>query len=176
MIYIKDEPSHIGSKEELLRFGAETGVKVYTEGIYNRDKNKLKYSNKQMSLIITNALLKFAPDVETSFINISKTFIDNYETFNNIFIKYQILSIGDKAYMGKGLVIGLTSDYFLRGKICADYTRKILEDGIPPQKLPMDMLPQFEIEYDINAARNIRAFNPSAEFLLNAFGINPIKK
>lgn len=169
-LYIINEPSHEGTLLELQKLGNDVGFKVFAKGIYNRDANRQKYPDSYMSVVIKEAMEEIMPYTKTWFMNISKTWIDNYKVFNDEFIKHNILSIGDKSYMGLGLVIGITSDYFKRGELLAFYTSEILEKGVDIGSLKMDMIPQFQIEYDMIAAQKIR-FNPDVRFLLNVLSI-----
>ena len=169
-LYIINEPSHEGTLLELQKLGNDLGFRVYAKGIYNRNENRVKLPNEYMAVKIKEAIDEISPFTKTWFINISKTWIDNYEVFNKEFIKHNILSIGDKSYLGLGLVIGIASDYLKRGELLAFYTSEILERGIDIGTLKMDMIPQFQIEYDLTAAQKIR-FNPDIRFLLNVLSI-----
>ena len=133
------------------------------------DNLKFREMNKKLITVINILIIKIICDI--LYINLSKTFLDNYEIINKVCVENQVLTIGDDIYLGKGLVVGLSSDFFKRGEILAEYTQKILEEGVHPKDLPMGLPPEFTLKYDLNSAKKIKSFNPSAKFLLTVLGI-----
>lgn len=170
MIYIIGEPSHEGTLKEIKALAEVKGFQVFSYGIINRSEKQIKFPDVVMKKVISDALAKVVPYVDTFYVNLSKTFIDNYDVFNDNFIKNKIMSIGDKSYLELGLCIGITSDYFKRGEELACYTNQILENNVNPKDLQMNMIPKFSIEYNLEAAKKIE-YNPSARFLLNVMQV-----
>lgn len=170
IVYIIGEPSHEGAVHELNMAGKDLGFRVVSSGIKNRDVNNVKFSPQVMKTILVSAILEVIQHTDVFFVNISRTYIDNFSTINELFIKSKILSIGDSSYIGMGLCIGISSDYFQRGEMCANHAVKILEHGADPGDLPMQLDVPFKIDIDIDVAKSI-GFNPSANLLINATGI-----
>lgn len=174
-IYIIDEPSHEGTLLELQKLGNDQGFKVFAAGVYNRDENQKKYPDDIMAGRINSALEKIVPYTKTFYVNLSKTWLDNFNVFKTSFEKNNILSIGDDVFIGSGLVIGVSSDNFSKGEKLANYTRKILEEKADPGTLKMDMIPTFNIKYDLEEAKIIK-YNPDIRFLLNVLNVKTTLK
>lgn len=170
IVYIIGEPSHEGAMHELSVAGKELGFKVFSSGIKNRDAKGIKFPAEKMKIILIEAVSDVVSHTDVFFVNVSRTYIDNFPTIYELFIKNKVLSIGDSSYIGMGLVIGITSDYFQRGEMCAEQAVKILEHGVDPGTLPMQLNTPFKIDIDLDAAKAVE-FNPSAKLLLNATGI-----
>lgn len=169
-VYLIGDPSHEGCLAEIKQIGHEAGFFVYASGIYNRDVHGKKLPNEIISKCIKNKVECITNKTNTFYVNLSRTFLDNFESFNNIFIKKNILSIGNNIYIEKGLVIGISSNVYEKGKILADYTEKILFKNIDIGSLRMDIIPKFEIEYNMKSAKKI-TFNPNIHFMLNVTNI-----
>jgi len=170
IVYIVGEPSHEGALHELNTAGKELDFQVFSSGIKNRDESGVKFPAEKMKSILVSAVSEVITHTDVFFVNISRTYIDNFPIVYDLFVKNKVLSIGDSSYIGMGLVIGITSDYFQRGEMCAKQAVKILEHNVDPGTLSMQLDIPFKIDIDLDAAKAVE-FNPSAKLLLNATGI-----
>lgn len=168
---VKNEPSHIGARNEVDRFAQDNGLAFRTITLLNRDNENKRLSREQMTQNIITALDTLLPQIDTLFLNISKTYVDNIELIKAKLRQYRVLSIGSSIYFGSGITIGIESDYVLRGQLCADYVIKILELKQLPKSLPFNMIPNFTIDLDLNEASKV-GFVPNMNFIVNKVNLH----
>ena len=171
ILIIQNEPSHIGASNEVSMFAKENNIIFRMTSFNNRDKKNNRLSKHEMQKNIETSLDSLLPYIDTLYLNVSKTYVDNIDLIKRKLRQYKVLSIGSNIYFGSGIVIGIESDHELRGTLCADYAVKILELHQNPKNFKLNMIPSFTIDLDLNEANKVN-FSPNISFLTNKVNLH----
>ena len=164
MIYLKGAPSHEGTIKQVTELSKKIGFEFVSKGFALRDENKNKYPREVIRQNIKDALNYVTPKVDVFYVQISGTFEKNFDLLFDSFKTYKVPSAGEPIYIKKGLVIGIGRNKEEFGSQCAEYAVRILEDGVDPGRLPMDVGRQFSFSLNLEAA-SIVGYNPSIDIL-----------
>ncbi|MCG8564241.1 MAG: hypothetical protein MI747_04075 [Desulfobacterales bacterium] len=163
LIYLKGSPSHEAVVQKVGELGKKEGFEFISQGFALRDEHNKKYPREVIRKNIAQALNAVVPQVDVFYVQISNTFLKNFDLFHDCFRKYSVPSAGEPIYIKKGLVIGIGRHKKKFGAQCADYAVRILK-GADPGKLPMDVGKEFSFSLNIEAATQV-GYNPSIDIL-----------
>ncbi len=163
MVYLEGSPSHEGAIKQVGELSKNMGFEFFYEGFPLRDASGNRFSDDQVRKKLDAALGKVLPNTDVFFVQVSKTFEENFDILLEHFLENKILSSGDPLYIKKGIIMGIGKDFVEFGRQSAEHAVKIFE-GTAPSMLPMDMGYKITIEINLKAA-SLVGYNPSVDVM-----------
>lgn len=163
MIYLAGSPSHEAAIKQVEKLAKELNCGFFHQGFPLRDDQGKRYPTEVIRNNISESLEKVLPKVDVFFVQISKSFDDNFDLFREAFLKNKKFSAGDPLYIKKGIVMGVGRNFKVFGKQCGEYAARILK-GEKPSQLPMNVGSEISIELNLMAA-SLVGYNPSVDLV-----------
>jgi len=148
LIYLSKAPSHIGTFKEATAFCNDYNVKLISSSFDNRDQNKILLPKEIIQERLIKACLDVIPYVDFLYLNTSNTFLQNIGSIISLANRYEVITIGSNIYSDYGISIEITSDFFQRGVVAAEYTEEILMENTDISTLPMNIIKDFVVRYN----------------------------